>query len=71
MKQSRAEQDNSLPKAVLCLDSGTTRVKAAVYSTRGELLGFAEAENSALKREGSRLTQDMEETPYLEPFCGA
>lgn len=52
-------------KAVLCLDSGTTRVKAAVYSTAGELLGFAEAENTALVRNGSHLTQDMETTRVL------
>lgn len=54
-----------MARALLCLDSGTTRVKAAVYSTEGDLLSFAEAENSALRRSGTSVIQDMEETRAL------
>lgn len=47
---------------VLCLDSGTTSVKAAVYDRDGTALARAEIPNSALARSGNRVEQDMDQT---------
>ncbi|MDD9721896.1 FGGY family carbohydrate kinase [Sulfitobacter sp. PR48] len=44
---------------VLCLDSGTTSVKAAIYDRHGKMLARSEVENSALERSGDRVEQDM------------
>lgn len=44
---------------VLCLDSGTTRVKAAAFTLDGELVGLCETPNAALRRNGARVEQDM------------
>ncbi|OCW56030.1 FGGY family carbohydrate kinase [Hoeflea olei] len=47
---------------VLCLDSGTTTVKAAVFDRDGRAVAHAEIPNSALERHGNRVEQDMERT---------
>ena len=47
---------------VLCLDSGTTSVKAAVYDRDGQAVARAEIPNSALSRSGNRVEQDMDLT---------
>ncbi|MGH6760876.1 MAG: FGGY family carbohydrate kinase [Phyllobacterium sp.] len=44
---------------ILCLDSGTTTVKAAAFDRHGRLLAVAEAANTALRRDGIRVEQDM------------
>jgi erythritol kinase len=44
---------------LICLDSGTTAVKAAAFDRRGRLLASAERGNSALRRNGIRVEQDM------------
>lgn len=44
---------------ILCLDSGTTAVKAAAFDRDGRTLAVAEAPNSALRRDGLRVEQDM------------
>ncbi|MDF3906953.1 FGGY family carbohydrate kinase [Paracoccus sp. AS002] len=47
---------------LLCLDSGTTSVKAAAFDEAGRLLAQAERPNGALQREGARVEQDMHRT---------
>ncbi|BCH27343.1 FGGY family carbohydrate kinase [Mesorhizobium sp. L-8-3] len=47
---------------LLCLDSGTTAVKAAAFDRHGRLLGTVERENRALRRDGPNVEQDMEIT---------
>ncbi|WP_417408826.1 FGGY family carbohydrate kinase [Hoeflea sp.] len=47
---------------VLCVDSGTTSVKAAIYDRDGKALSRAEIPNSALVRSGNRVEQDMDQT---------
>lgn len=47
---------------ILCLDSGTTSVKAAAFDREGNLLTSAERPNGALHREGARVEQDMDIT---------
>lgn len=44
---------------LLCLDSGTTSVKAAAFDAGGQLLAQAERPNGALHRGGARVEQDM------------
>ncbi|MBS9721377.1 carbohydrate kinase [Tianweitania sp. BSSL-BM11] len=44
---------------LLCLDSGTTAVKAAAFDRHGRLLAVAQSDNNALRREGQRVEQDM------------
>lgn len=44
---------------LLCLDSGTTAVKAAAFDRTGRLVATAERANRALKRSGDRVEQDM------------
>lgn len=48
--------------AILCLDSGTTAVKAAIFTTAGRLVAMEEAPNDALRRAGSAVEQDMDGT---------
>ncbi|RDW12529.1 FGGY family carbohydrate kinase, partial [Paracoccus thiocyanatus] len=48
--------------ALLCLDSGTTSVKAAAFDGHGRLLAGAERANGALYRDGLRVEQDMDLT---------
>ncbi len=48
--------------AVYCLDSGTTSVKAACFTSDGRLLALAEVVNGALRRNGIRVEQDMPAT---------
>ncbi|MEI4472418.1 FGGY family carbohydrate kinase [Frigidibacter sp. MR17.24] len=45
---------------LLCLDSGTTAVKAAALDAAGRLLACTEAPNAALHRDGPRVEQDMD-----------
>jgi sugar (pentulose or hexulose) kinase len=45
---------------LLCLDSGTTAVKAAAFDRDGRLVALAQRPNSALRRHGERVEQDME-----------
>lgn len=47
---------------LLCLDSGTTSIKAAAFDEAGRLLAQAERPNGALHREGARVEQDMHRT---------
>ncbi len=47
---------------LLCLDSGTTSVKAAAFDGQGRLLAGAERPNGALHRDGLRVEQDMDLT---------
>ncbi|WP_306755285.1 FGGY family carbohydrate kinase [Paracoccus actinidiae] len=47
---------------LLCLDSGTTSVKAAAFDGHGRLLAGAERPNGALHRDGLRVEQDMDLT---------
>lgn len=47
---------------LLCLDSGTTAVKAAAFDREGRMLAMAERANSALHRVGARVEQDMPAT---------
>jgi erythritol kinase (D-erythritol 1-phosphate-forming) len=47
---------------ILCLDSGTTSVKAAVYDQNGTCLAHVETPNGALARTGNRVEQDMDQT---------
>ena len=44
---------------IFCLDSGTTAVKAAAYTTDGVLAALHEVPNSALRRHGLCAEQDM------------
>ncbi|WP_233517055.1 FGGY family carbohydrate kinase [Pseudotabrizicola alkalilacus] len=44
---------------LLCLDSGTTAVKAAAFDGRGRVIASAERPNGALRRDGARVEQDM------------
>ena len=44
---------------LLCLDAGTTNVKAAIFDRQGQMIATAEKPNSALRREGRRVEQDM------------
>lgn len=44
---------------LLCLDSGTTAVKAAAFDLSGRLVATAHRDNNALRREGIRVEQDM------------
>ncbi|MFV0301579.1 MAG: FGGY family carbohydrate kinase, partial [Paracoccus sp. (in: a-proteobacteria)] len=54
---------------ILCLDSGTTAVKAAVLDRGGQVLARAERPNSALERRGIRVEQDMARS--LADACAA
>lgn len=45
---------------LLCLDSGTTAVKACAFDAAGGMLATAERQNGALRRNGDRVEQDME-----------
>lgn len=47
---------------LLCLDSGTTAVKAAAFDRHGRMVAMAQGENTALRRDGSLVEQDMEVT---------
>ncbi|MBY6089416.1 FGGY family carbohydrate kinase [Maritimibacter alkaliphilus] len=49
-----------MTRLLICLDSGTTAVKAAAFDLAGHLLASAERPNTALRREGARVEQDME-----------
>lgn len=51
-----------MPSALICLDSGTTAVKAAAFERDGRVLATAQRANSALRRDGVRVEQDMEVT---------
>ncbi len=44
---------------IICLDSGTTAVKAAAFDASGQLLAHVELPNTALRRTGVRVEQDM------------
>jgi erythritol kinase (D-erythritol 1-phosphate-forming) len=44
---------------LLCLDSGTTAVKAAAFDRQGRMVASAEQGNNALRRDGVRVEQDM------------
>ncbi|TIM50116.1 MAG: carbohydrate kinase, partial [Mesorhizobium sp.] len=44
---------------LLCLDSGTTAVKAAAFDRHGRIVASAERQNRALRRDGARIEQDM------------
>ncbi|TIM29051.1 MAG: carbohydrate kinase [Mesorhizobium sp.] len=44
---------------LLCLDSGTTAVKAAAFDRHGRIVASAERHNRALRRDGARIEQDM------------
>lgn len=48
--------------AILCLDSGTTVVKAAIFTTGGRLVAVDERPNIALCRAGRHVGQDMAAT---------
>ncbi|MEI4487532.1 FGGY family carbohydrate kinase [Frigidibacter sp. MR17.14] len=48
-----------MPEILLCLDSGTTAVKAAAFDAGGRLRAAAERPNGALRRAGERVEQDM------------
>lgn len=48
--------------AILCLDSGTTAVKAAIFTPEGRLVAMEEAPNDALRRAGPAVEQDMDAT---------
>jgi len=45
---------------IFCLDSGTTTVKAAAFDLEGRFLAVAQRPNSALRRSGSFVEQDMD-----------
>ncbi|WEX11156.1 FGGY family carbohydrate kinase [Chelativorans sp. AA-79] len=47
---------------LLCLDSGTTTVKAAAFDAEGRVVATAQRDNSALQRDGARVEQDMQAT---------
>lgn len=47
---------------LICLDSGTTAVKAAAFAADGRMLATAQRDNAALRRDGSFVEQDMEAT---------
>lgn len=47
---------------LLCLDSGTTAVKAAAFDRRGRIVAAAERPNGALRRAGAAVEQDMAAT---------
>ncbi|MDP3340608.1 FGGY family carbohydrate kinase [Frigidibacter sp.] len=51
-----------MDQVLLCLDSGTTAVKAAAFDGRGRMIASSERPNGALRREGARVEQDMEVT---------
>lgn len=44
---------------LICLDSGTTAVKAGAFDREGRLVATAQRENSALRRDGNHVEQDM------------
>ncbi len=44
---------------LICLDSGTTAVKAGAFDREGRLVATVQRDNSALRRDGSRVEQDM------------
>ncbi|BBK40981.1 carbohydrate kinase [Allostella vacuolata] len=46
--------------AILCLDSGTTAVKAAIFTACGRIVAMEEAPNDALRRSGAAVEQDMD-----------
>ena len=47
---------------LLCLDSGTTAVKAAAFDRHGRIAATAERQNHALRRDGARVEQNMAAT---------
>lgn len=47
---------------LLCLDSGTTAVKAAAFDGNGRIVAAAERPNNALRRDGVHVEQDMDVT---------
>lgn len=50
---------NARAPVLLCLDSGTTTVKAAAFDRDGRMIAASERANHALRREGARVEQDM------------
>ena len=50
---------------ILCLDSGTTAVKAAAFDASGQLLAHVDLPNTALTRTGARVEQDMDASREL------
>lgn len=48
-----------MDRLILCVDSGTTSVKAAAFGLDGSLRHIAEVPNDALYRAGARVEQDM------------
>lgn len=48
-----------MQELIFCLDSGTTSVKAAALNLQGELVSLSERPNSALRRCGIQVEQDM------------
>ncbi|MFX4295734.1 FGGY family carbohydrate kinase [Pseudosulfitobacter pseudonitzschiae] len=50
---------------ILCLDSGTTAVKAAAFDASGQLLAHVDLPNTALTRTGLRVEQDMDASREL------
>lgn len=51
-----------MDRVLLCLDSGTTAVKAAAFDGTGRMIARAERPNGALRRAGARVEQDMDAT---------
>jgi sugar (pentulose or hexulose) kinase len=47
---------------LVCLDSGTTTVKAAAFDGAGKLVSSAQGDNTALRRQGAHVEQDMAAT---------
>jgi sugar (pentulose or hexulose) kinase len=50
---------NQGSSVLLCLDSGTTAVKAAAFDRQGRMVASAEQSNGALRRDGVHVEQDM------------
>lgn len=50
---------------ILCLDSGTTAVKAAAFDASGQLLAHVDLPNTALTRTDARVEQDMDASREL------
>ncbi|WP_103332057.1 FGGY family carbohydrate kinase [Pseudotabrizicola formosa] len=51
-----------MTEILLCLDSGTTAVKAAAFDGQGRMIACAARPNGALRRDGARVEQDMAAT---------
>lgn len=50
---------NARQSALLCLDSGTSAVKAAAFDRHGRIIASAQRDNRALRRHGDLVEQDM------------